>query len=59
MWEMPYHAEHHLFPSIPFHRLPQAHALIASRLGYLQPGYVRWNVAFARSLTRKSAPAGQ
>ncbi|CAE8589100.1 unnamed protein product [Polarella glacialis] len=25
MWNMNYHAEHHLYPSIPFHQLPAAH----------------------------------
>jgi fatty acid desaturase len=53
MWDMPYHAEHHLFPSIPFHRLADAHALIRSKLGFLQPGYVRWNLGFVRSLARR------
>ncbi len=24
-WNMPYHAEHHLYPSVPFHALPQLH----------------------------------
>jgi fatty acid desaturase len=50
MWDMPYHAEHHLFPSIPFHRLADAHHLIRARLGHLQPGYVRWNFGYVRSL---------
>ena len=50
MWNMPYHAEHHLYPSIPFHRLADAHALIRQRLGFLQPGYVRWNIGFVRRL---------
>lgn len=50
MWDMPYHAEHHLFPSIPFHRLAEAHELIRSKLGYLQSGYARWNIGFVRSL---------
>jgi fatty acid desaturase len=50
MWDMPYHAEHHLFPSIPFHRLADAHGLIRRKLGYVQPGYVRWNLGFVRSL---------
>jgi fatty acid desaturase len=54
MWEMPYHAEHHLFPSIPFHRLADAHALIRSKLRHVQPGYVRWNWGLMRSLTRIS-----
>jgi len=26
-----YHLEHHLYPSIPFHRLPETHALLLSR----------------------------
>jgi fatty acid desaturase len=55
MWEMPYHAEHHLFPSIPFHRLADAHALIRSRLGFLQPGYARWNVDFVRAIATNEA----
>lgn len=50
MWNMPYHAEHHLFPSIPFHRLPIAHETIRDRLGFVQPGYVRWNVGLLRRL---------
>jgi fatty acid desaturase len=54
MWEMPYHAEHHLFPSIPFHRLADAHGLIRSKLRHVQPGYVRWNWDSIRSLTRLS-----
>jgi fatty acid desaturase len=53
MWNMPYHAEHHLFPSIPFHRLADAHRLIGMKLGFLQPGYMRWNVGFVRSLLRQ------
>ena len=54
MWNMPYHAEHHLYPSIPFHRLPDAHRMIAARLGYLQDGYARWNRDFLRGLMRKA-----
>lgn len=49
MWNMPYHAEHHLYPSIPFHRLAEAHALICDKLGFVQPGYLRWNWNFARA----------
>ncbi len=53
MWNMPYHAEHHLFPSIPFYRLAQAHSQIRTKLGFLQPGYVRWNWSLFRSLARQ------
>ena len=29
-----YHIEHHLYPSVPFHRLPQLHALLLSKPGF-------------------------
>jgi fatty acid desaturase len=38
-WNMPFHAEHHAWPSIPFHALPQANALIRDRLRTTAPGY--------------------
>ena len=50
MWNMSYHAEHHLYPSIPFHRLPDAHAALGSRLVVVQDGYRRWHASFLRSL---------
>jgi fatty acid desaturase len=54
MWNMPFHAEHHLYPTIPFHRLPEAHAAIGSKLGVVQRGYLRWNVALASSFVAPS-----
>jgi fatty acid desaturase len=54
MWNMPYHAEHHLYPSIPFHRLPDAHATLRDRLGFLQRGYVRWNVGMVKKLATRA-----
>lgn len=27
-WNMPYHAEHHAWPSVPFHFLPFVHKLL-------------------------------
>ncbi|PSO56363.1 MAG: fatty acid desaturase [Cyanobacteria bacterium QH_1_48_107] len=39
MWNMPYHAEHHLYPSVPFHALPQLHDEVHPHLHYLAPGY--------------------
>ena len=56
MWNMPFHAEHHLYPSIPFHRLADAHAVLRTRLGYVEPrGYVRWNWSMARKLRARIA----
>ena len=51
MWNMPFHAEHHLYPTIPFHRLPDAHKSIGGKLGCVQKGYVRWNADLVRMLT--------
>jgi fatty acid desaturase len=50
MWNMSYHTEHHLYPSIPFHRLADAHTAIRDRLGVVQPGYARWHINFVRGL---------
>jgi fatty acid desaturase len=43
MWNMPFHAEHHLFPSVPFHRLPALHDQIGDRFAHVAPGYVATN----------------
>ncbi|MBD1913741.1 MULTISPECIES: fatty acid desaturase [unclassified Leptolyngbya] len=40
MWNMPYHAEHHLYPSIPFHALAQAHEQLRPYFAHVEPGYV-------------------
>jgi fatty acid desaturase len=57
MGNMSYHAEHHLSPSIPFHRLADAHAALRNRLGVVQHGYARWHWRFVRTLRQRSARA--
>ncbi|MBL8699262.1 MAG: fatty acid desaturase [Alphaproteobacteria bacterium] len=52
MWNMPFHAEHHLFPSIPFHALPAVHARIAPHLRHVAPGYVRATASILGALPR-------
>lgn len=39
-WNMPYHAEHHLAPSIPFHALPALHKEVKGHHGALSKGYL-------------------
>jgi fatty acid desaturase len=39
MWNMPFHAEHHLYPAIPFHLLPAAHRVLRQHLAHVAPGY--------------------
>lgn len=50
MWNMPFHAEHHLFPSIPFHALPAVHRRIAGLLHHVSPGYLQATARILRDL---------
>jgi fatty acid desaturase len=43
MWNMPYHTEHHLYASIPFHALAAAHAKLLPHLEQLESGYLKVN----------------
>jgi fatty acid desaturase len=50
MWNMPYHAEHHLYPAIPFHFLPALHREVRAALRHVAPGYVAANREIMQSL---------
>ena len=52
MWNMPFHAEHHLYPSIPFHRLAAAHGELAPYFAAVEPGYLRVNRSVMAGLGR-------
>ena len=39
-WNMPYHVEHHAYPSIPFHALPKLNEIVAEQIVYRGPGYI-------------------
>ncbi len=51
-WNMPYHAEHHGHPDVPFHRLPELHAMARPHLGVVQPGYAAFTARWVRSLAQ-------
>ena len=42
-WNMPYHAEHHAYPSVPFHQLPALHARTREYLKVTADGYTRFH----------------
>lgn len=42
-WNMPYHAEHHASPTVPFYRLPQLHDLVKSHLKETEEGYIEFH----------------
>jgi fatty acid desaturase len=39
-WNMPYHTEHHVYPSVPFHALPALHEEMKPYLQVVEPGYL-------------------
>ena len=53
-WNMQYHTAHHLFPSVPFHRLPELHRAIVAKAGVEPPtmGYFEFQRAVITRLTR-------
>lgn len=49
-WNMPYHAEHHAYPAVPFHRLPQFHDVVRDHLRTTERGYGRFHKRFVEGL---------
>ena len=54
-WNMPYHTEHHAYPSVPFHALPRLHAAVEGRLQHRGQGYARVAVQVWRWLRERQA----
>ena len=50
MWNMPYHAEHHAYPAIPFHALPKLHEEIYDELMHKDENHLKFHM---NVLTRK------
>jgi len=51
-WNMPYHAEHHSYPAVPFHRLPELHRLTSAHLKVTEQGYARFHAKYAPEMGR-------
>ena len=45
-WNMPYHAEHHSYPAVPFHKLPALHAVLRQNLRTTATGYAAFTKAY-------------
>ena len=56
MWEMPYHVEHHLYPSLPFHALAEAHRHLAPHEVHTGQGYLALHRDFLRDPARLALP---
>jgi len=57
MWNMPFHAEHHLYPSLPFHALAAAHRDLRPGLTVVAPGYLAVHRGFLANLAALAMPA--
>ena len=57
MWNMPFHAEHHLYPSLPFHALAAAHHDLRPGLRVVAPGYLAVHRGFLANLAALAMPA--
>jgi len=55
-WRMPYHAEHHCFPSVPFHALVRLNALIGERTQVTARGYFALHRQLLRQLRSVAKP---
>jgi fatty acid desaturase len=51
-WNMPYHAEHHAYPAVPFHALPRLNQLLARHIVNTEPGYRAATATVVRHLLR-------
>ncbi|WP_108881364.1 fatty acid desaturase [Anderseniella sp. Alg231-50] len=49
-WNMPYHAEHHAYPAVPYHKLPAFHARTREHLQVTEDGYARFSANYVKSL---------
>lgn len=51
-WNMPYHAEHHAYPAVPFHQLPRLHAVTKEYLQAKENGYTAFNKRYVTELEK-------
>lgn len=52
MWNMPYHAEHHAYPAVPYHALPALHEALAPELVNVGDGYLAFHRSVVTALAR-------
>ena len=56
-WNMPFHAEHHAYPAVPFHALPRLHARLAGLIVHTAPNYRAATAVVVQALAERSAEA--
>jgi fatty acid desaturase len=59
MWHMPFHGEHHAYPAVPCHRLPELHKLLEGEKRPVGSGYLSYHFKVWRKfLTGRPVEAG-
>ena len=53
-WNMPYHAEHHSYPAVPFYRLLEFHVLIQKHLAVTEHVYGGFNAKYYAAMKQPS-----
>lgn len=60
MWEMPYHADHHRYPALPFFSLARAHQSLGPHLTHVaRRGYASLHLGFLRDLWKRDPIASE
>lgn len=54
-WNMPFHAEHHALPTVPFHKLPELHEAVREHLKTTADGYARFNGELVSNLSKTTS----
>jgi fatty acid desaturase len=52
LWNNNFHAEHHLYPAVPWHRLPELAGYLGPRVHHRRSGYLRYYSELYGSLRR-------
>jgi fatty acid desaturase len=57
-WNNNFHAEHHLVPSVPYHRAPELHAYLLGRHRHIEPSYLGFQKSVIKQLraSRRAEP---
>ncbi len=51
-WNMPYHAAHHAYPSVPFHALPRLNQMLRRHLKTTSDGYLAFHKEYISNIRR-------
>ena len=49
-WNMPYHTEHHVYPMVPFHKLPELHRIMQNELINKEDSYTAFTGKYIAEL---------